>query len=308
MKKDFFTKFKRTDEQVNSLLEYGISKKYLNHSQFEIHDIEEAVKLDHDLSIESHIHAFYLIVWFEKGVGKHIIDFKEYNVTNQSVFFVSPGQIHRFLDVEGYKGYSIVFTEDFLYAMSDMLRKFVKNEIFGAYKGSSICYINDVGLSERVKTIFYELKDEYETAESLFGHRDRLALLLSDLIISLRREGMWNNQTEDGIAKRDYTHYLNFVDNVEKNFQQIHDVKTYANELHISIGTLNKSIANICGKRPIDIINERLVLEAKRLLYFHSELKVKQVAGYLGFTDVSNFVKFFKHNTGMRPTDYRELD
>ena len=76
MKNDYFTKFKRTDKQINDLLEYEINKKYHNHSQFEIHDIEEAVKLDPDLSIESHIHDFYLIVWFEKGVGKHIIDFK----------------------------------------------------------------------------------------------------------------------------------------------------------------------------------------------------------------------------------------
>ena len=308
MKNDYFTKFKRTDKQINDLLEYEINKKYHNHSQFEIHDIEEAVKLDPDLSIESHIHDFYLIVWFEKGVGKHIIDFKEYNVTNQSVFFVAPGQIHQFVDVENYSGHSIVFTEDFLYVMSDMLHKYVKNEIFSVYKDSSICYINDVGLSEKVKTLFCKLKDEYETAESLFGHKDRLALLLSELIISLRREGMWNNQTEDRVAKQDYTHYLNFVDCVEEKFRQIHDVKAYANELHISIGTINKSIVNISGKRPIEVINKRIVLEAKRLLNFHSELKVKQVAGILGFTDVSNFVKFFKHNTGMTPSDFRELD
>lgn len=50
-----------------------------------------------------HVHDFYLIVWFEKGMGKHMIDFKEYDVQDGTLFFVSLGQIHQFKEMFRYK-------------------------------------------------------------------------------------------------------------------------------------------------------------------------------------------------------------
>lgn len=308
MKQDYFTKQQKTRGHVNQLIEYKIGNNYPNQSQFEIHNIKEAVEFDQDVFMKSHIHDFYLIVWFEKGSGKHVIDFKEYDINSRTVFFVAPGQIHKFKDVVSYDGYSIVFTEDFLYIMTEMLHKYVKNEIFGSYRGASICSINNDSLAEEFKNKISGLVNEYENGVTLFAYKDRLALLLSDLIVTIKRYGTWSNQEEGKQASQDYTYYLNFVDYVEKHFYEIHNVKSYAQELHLSIGTLNKNVTKICGKSPLEVINDRIILEAKRILNYHLELKVKQVAGLLGFSDVSNFVKFFKHNTSMTPSDFRKLD
>ena len=106
----------------------------------------------------------------------------------------------------------------------------------------------------------------------------------------------------------DYCYYLYFIDYVVGHFNQMHEVIEYAKALNLSVGKLNKGVTKVSGKRPLEIINERIALEAKRILSYSLEMKVKQVADMLGFSDVSNFVKFFKRNVGMTPSDFRELD
>lgn len=309
METDIFTKSEMTKNNAKQVFKYGINNHCFAKSSFTIHSIQEAVNLDQDLSDMPHVHDFYLIVWFEEGMGKHVIDFKEYDVQSGTVYFVSPGQVHQFKDMLHYKGYSIVFSEDFLYNMSEMMHKYVKNEIFGSFKSPSFCYTNNKGdLTEDVQRHFSIILDEYENGKQLFGYRDKLGLLLSDLIIFLKRHGTWYNQLEDEKMDNDYHYYLNFIDYVEGHFRQKHEVKEYAKDLNLSVSTLNKSVVKVSGKRPLEIINERIALEAKRILNYSLELKVKQVAGMLGFADVSNFVKFFRQNVGVTPSDFRELD
>lgn len=224
-----------------------------------------------------HVHDFYLIVWFEKGMGKHMIDFKEYDVQDGTLFFVSLGQIHQFKEMFRYKGYGIVFSEDFLYNMSEMIHKYIRNEIFGSFKSSFICYIDKINLIEDVQQLFNVLLDEYENGNQLFGHQDKLALLLSNLIIFLKRHGTWSYQFKDEKMDNDYCYYLNFIDYVEGHFKQMHEVKEYAKALNLSVGTLNKGVTKVSGKCPLEIINERIALEAKRILSYSLEMTVKQV-------------------------------
>lgn len=92
------------------------------------------------------------------------------------------------------------------------------------------------------------------------------------------------------------------------HFKQLHEVKEYANALNLSVVTLNKSVTKVSKKHPLEIVDEQIALEVKRMLNYSLELKVKQGAEMLGFVDVSNFIKFFKHNVSMTPSDFRELD
>lgn len=308
MKMNLFDKSETTKQQAKRLFEYSINNCCPVKSFFDIHSMEEAVDLNPDLISEAHINDFYLIAWFEKGMGKCMIDFKEYDIQDGTVFFASPGQILQNKEMHRFKGHAIIITEDFLYNMSEMMRKYVKGEIFGSYKSSSICYLDKNNLIDEVKNIIRTISDEYENGKQLFGYHDKLALLLSDFIIFLKRQGTWSNLFDDGNMGNDYCYYLNFIDYVEDHFRQMRDVKDYAKALNMSVGTLNKSVTKVSGKRPLEIINDRIALEAKRMLNYSLELKVKQVSGMLGFDDVSNFVKFFKHIVGMTPCDFRELD
>ena len=75
--------------------------------------------------------------------------------------------------------------------------------------------------------------------------------------------------------------------------------------LGVSSKTLSKCISECSGKAPLTFINDRIILEAKRLLRF-SNMIVKEVGFYLGYDDPSYFVKFFKRQTGFLPTDFQK--
>lgn len=83
-----------------------------------------------------------------------------------------------------------------------------------------------------------------------------------------------------------------------------HFVGEYANMLNISSRTLTKYVAESRWRTPLQIINDRIALEAKRLIQSTS-LRIKEVAGHLGFDDPSYFVKFLKRLTGKMPTELR---
>lgn len=81
-------------------------------------------------------------------------------------------------------------------------------------------------------------------------------------------------------------------------------VSHYANQLSVSPNHLNKVIKNRAGKSPSVWIDERLVLEAKVLL-FQSDLSIAQIADEMGFSDQSSFGKLFRKYAGASPTDFR---
>jgi AraC-like DNA-binding protein len=82
-------------------------------------------------------------------------------------------------------------------------------------------------------------------------------------------------------------------------------VKEYASILNISSKTLTNHTTETCIKTPLEIINDRIILETKRLLS-HSNLNINEIGFQLGYEDPSYFVKFFKRQTKMSPSDFRK--
>lgn len=95
-----------------------------------------------------------------------------------------------------------------------------------------------------------------------------------------------------------------FLTKVDANFQQCHEVSDYAAMFHITAGHLSEVIKNQSGKPAIKLIHERLIMEARRLL-FHTNDSLKEIAFGLGFSDASYFNRFFKRETGDTPAGYR---
>ena len=92
---------------------------------------------------------------------------------------------------------------------------------------------------------------------------------------------------------------------VEKNYRKFHQVSDYADLLGIASKTLTKKIKQYHHKTPSDVIKERLILEAKRDLYYTNK-QVKEIAYDLGFEDPAYFNRFFKKEAGVAPNRFRE--
>lgn len=97
------------------------------------------------------------------------------------------------------------------------------------------------------------------------------------------------------------------LDCIENNFREKRTVKEYANVLGISEKKIASCVIENCGITAYDLINKRILLEAKRML-FYTELGVNEIASQLGFEDSSNFIKIFKRNEGILPGDFRKIN
>ncbi|MFJ8657107.1 helix-turn-helix domain-containing protein [Streptomyces rochei] len=97
--------------------------------------------------------------------------------------------------------------------------------------------------------------------------------------------------------------YGRFADALELHFRELHRAADYAGLLGCSVRTLSRAARHATGKGVRDLIDERRLLEARRLLA-HAKWGPRSVAAHLGFTDPANFGRFFRDRTGITPTAY----
>ena len=91
---------------------------------------------------------------------------------------------------------------------------------------------------------------------------------------------------------------------VEKHFKEKHTVSEYADLLNKSPKTLSNLFGKFHDKSPLKLIQDRIMLEARRLLRY-TEKPVSEIGYDLGFNDIQSFSRFFKKNEGNSPSDFR---
>lgn len=145
--------------------------------------------------------------------------------------------------------------------------------------------------------------DEFQTVDNI--QQDMLLMLLKRLIIIITRlaKEQFLNQDELPETKLSIIRQYNLL--VEKHYKTEHRVKFYADQLHRSPKTLANLFALYNDKSPLTIIQERVVLEAKRLLLY-TDKSAKEIAYELGFADAGHFSAFFKKMTSQSPSDFRD--
>jgi len=129
-----------------------------------------------------------------------------------------------------------------------------------------------------------------------------LAAYLTVLLTYLSR--LYTEQFKDNKTSVDKLLLKKFQAKINECFRELREVGDYASLLHISAGHLSEVVKTQSGKPAIKHIHERLVLEARRLL-FHTNNSLKEIAFDLGFSDASYFNRFFKRETGVTPAEYR---
>lgn len=249
-----------------------------------------------------HVHTFYEIIWFQEEGGTHTVDFREYDVKKNSLFFLSPGQVHCFDGKTQHKGLLLKFCTDFMNEAHDG-GLFIKYDVFNSFDAEPFCVVPD-----ETAEILAELVQKMETEKKLtssFAHMEMLRSLVRMFLIQVQR----NCNKSDSFTVTDknasYRLFKNFRKTLEQQYRTLHTVGEYAACLNVSSKTLSNSVSACSGQTPLAFINDRIVLEAKRLLKF-TDMMVKEIAYYLGFDDPSYFVKLFKRKTGYLPSEFRE--
>lgn len=97
--------------------------------------------------------------------------------------------------------------------------------------------------------------------------------------------------------------YGRFLDALELHFRELHQAADYAELLDCSVRTLSRAARDATGKGVRELIDERRLLEARRLLG-GARWDARTVAAHLGFTDPANFGRFFRDRTGLTPAAF----
>lgn len=143
--------------------------------------------------------------------------------------------------------------------------------------------------------------DEYKTQDNIQG--DMLQMLLKRFIIictRLAKEQLIVEKLDD--AQIDIIRQFNVL--ADLHFREKHKVKDYAALLFKSPKTLSNLFSVYNQRTPQQIIQERIVLEAKRLLQF-TDKQNQEIAYELGFDDPAYFSRYFKKIAGATPTQYK---
>lgn len=271
--------------------------------QFEMTELSRLFAENGSHPYEAHIHSFYQIIWFRKGTGVHYVDFKEYPVADNTMFFISPGQIHYFETGRQVEGVVIHFNESFLSDEGSSENVFLKYNVFNAFDASPYYLIRRENAG-KLALLVNEMEEETRN-EGLFAHSDLLKYLIKMLLIYVQRTGERGHGLPLCINNAANRTFVRFRQSLEHHYRSMHTVKEYAAHLNVSTKTLTNCVYESSHSTPLALINDRIVLEAKRQL-LHSSLKVKEIAFQLGFEDPSYFIKFFKRCVGCLPAEFRE--
>jgi len=292
--------------KASNINEYHLNLHNPAKAQFVMYDLKSYIIEHGDNASKAHIHSFYQIIWFKKGIGKHVVDFKEYEVTDNTLFFIGKDQVHYFDDNKEYAGVLLHFNESFLVQKNSEVEFFLKYNLFNnPYQSPSCCIdsgIEDV-LADYLRLINLELNKR-----EVFGQDELLRVYLIAFLIQVQRrknEYDKNNEQRSFLIDDKRMQLVKFINLVDENYKKGLTVSDYAQQMYISSRTLSDLTNQLLGKSPSLIIQERIVLEAQRLL-LHSEMNVNQIAYRLGFDDASYFVKYFKKHVKVSPSEFRK--
>ncbi|MFH8755535.1 helix-turn-helix domain-containing protein [Streptomyces atroolivaceus] len=132
-------------------------------------------------------------------------------------------------------------------------------------------------------------------------HALRRSLLESLLLRLAGAPGITPADTSAGRSRSDA--YGRFADTLELHFRELHRAADYAELLGCSVRTLSRAARETTGKGVRELIDERRLLEARRLLG-SAQWDARSVADHLGFTDPANFGRFFRDRTGLTPATF----
>ncbi len=265
------------------------SENQLNSCNLLFNDLSGARSID-----DPHKHDFFIINLFEQGAGSHTIDFTEYQVKDYQIHLVFPDQVHQWVIGKETIGYQLMISRDWFESFLPSLR-------FSAsyYQNHPVITLSE----ETFAKFFYEFQEIRKelNGEKVFWELIQKRSELIGLLVSKSVEGAFKDfeiyNSNPIISK--------FLHLIDEYFKTERSVSFYADKLNISANYLNIVCKKNLNASASSLIQDRILLEAKRLLKV-SEMSVKDIVYDLGFYDHASFSKFFKAQTGMTPSQFKE--
>ena len=244
-----------------------------------------------------HRRDYYQLGLVDEGDGRHWVDSTLYQLDPNCFYFSTPQQVHIKEQAKPFMGVNICFTREFIELENNRLFRDLPI-ITNPQNGHELkLQAADRDFIRRIIGLMLEEQHQHQSWKNA-----ALQAYLHTLLIHLSR--LYEQQFAVTEQNTDRQLLRRFTTLIAEHYLQLHEVAPYAKLLNISTGHLTAIVKAQSGKTPIQHIHERLMVEAKRLL-FHTGHSVKEIAFELGFEDDAYFNRFFKRLENLTPTEYR---
>lgn len=260
--------------------------------EFSVHVQDIEYKNPYDFTRE-HRHDYFEILFFEKGGGSQLIDFMELPVIGNSCYIVFPLQVHLLKRGPEACGKLVQFREEVV--PSVQVKNLLRQVSFG--ENAAVLFENNLQKLEQLHPIITLLRQE---SEKTSGFSQEITMhYLQALLLQLiegRESKPTGNLSDDRKILFEFQHLL------EEQYVENHSVQQYAALLKTTEKKLSALTKKYLEMSPLQVIHNRLLLEAKRILLFE-DTSHKEIAFRLGFDSPASFSQFIKNKTGSSPSE-----
>jgi len=242
----------------------------------------------------------YKIFWQRSGCSRITVDGIAYTIKENQILFLTP--LNQLEVAESNSSLNqLSFNREFYCIQQHDQEVSCYGYLF--FGSSEVPIVSlDSKEQESFDLLIKVILEEFENSDHIQG--EMLQVLLKRFLIKctrLARKTLTNPDINQD--KLDIIRQFNVL--VEMHFRQKHKVADYAELLHKSPKTISNLFGEYNDKTPLQVIQERIGLEAKRL-FIHTDKTAKEVAYELGFDDAAQFSRFFSKVVGKSPTDFKK--
>jgi len=270
-----------------------------NEKDFYVNNLREHILHNKSKITKPHKHNSYLCLLFTKGIGTHEIDFNTYTVKSGSLFVISPGKTHHWELSDDVDGFIFTHTKDAydLHYSHNMIANF---PFFQSIQNSPLIELETNQVIE-IASLFESMLSEYQNQEML---KHQVLVSYSDIIYARLSRIYLKDDIEQIVNHSLYSQKFNELEKlIEENFMKEKSPSQYASMMNITPKHLNRITQSIIGKTTSEVILDRILLEAKRIM-LHTSKSFSEIAIGLGYEDYAYFSRLFKNKTGFTPSQF----
>jgi AraC-like DNA-binding protein len=246
---------------------------------------------------------FLCLLYVAAGRYTHMVDFETIECTAGSLVTMQPGQVNRFGNMTGWNGWVLVFRAELLAARNASSPQ-EDLELFRDAVDLPVHLRVDDAVGRTVTASLERMADDAKLRASMPAVNALLRHQLQALLIRLHIAHASSSRAarvEPVLLLR----FRRFRAAVEREHRRWHSVAEYAKHLGCSEKSIGRASLAVTGVGAKAFLTNRIVLEARRLLV-HTNAPVATISEQLGFDEATNFVKFFRRETGATPGAFRQ--